>query len=176
MSTAALLLIIILLAGPSVAWSLSGNHQRARVMFVSIGEGYTAPNWSARMRLEWRMFSAPDPTCEGVPMRIHLVTAKQNIKLRVGAAFSLDKLAVLAVDKSGEPVKPVPVMLEYEEVSPPILNLDGFKVRSGPIVPLRAGKFRFKVSVFRPIRRQKTDSREAAVIDVTVLPRLERGR
>lgn len=73
--------------------------------------------------------------------------------------FHYDRLVVLAVDASGASLPPVPIAVEVEELTPPLLSLDSDMASepAGKVLPIRPGRFRFR---FRTL----CEDHEAAVI------------
>jgi hypothetical protein len=51
---------------------------------------------------------------------------------------------------------------------------EAFQIRSGPVIPLSPGSFRFRVSGYCPGRQVLNDTREAVFIQAKVLPAVSR--
>jgi len=92
------------------------------------------------------MFSAPDfpRVCKDAHRVARLDAPTASVALQVNEWFPLDRLVIIALDKSGQPVGSVPIAIEVEEKAPPLLDLGSDRIADARVLPIRAGKFRFR--------------------------------
>ena len=141
-----LLLVLLMSAGADPASAQTRRRPRA---FVQIAEGLTAPTLSETMRVAPRMFAASQlvAACRN-PQRIRrLITAVRTLELQVGASFPLENLSVVAINDADVGVGGVPVSIEAEDQSPPVLQLrsDDPDLNGGRIIPQGGGRFRLRI-------------------------------
>ncbi len=129
---------------------LAGIHATAEEpIFVHIAEGYTSSTRNEGIFARQRMFSAPDfdRICEPLEPPARLITATPvPLRLMPGQWFAYDTLVVLAIGSDGDVLPPVPITLEVEEHEPELLNLRSDMTTEGKLMPIRAGRFRFRLS------------------------------
>jgi len=117
----------------------------------TVAEAWTAANERATIDAGYRLFSAPDMAemCARAPSPARLVE-KDRVTLYVGEWFGFSSLRIVAVDAAGRPLPPVPVMLEVEEVDPPLFRLSNDMIGYGGVTPARTGRFRFHARTICP--------------------------
>ncbi|HXJ39547.1 MAG TPA: hypothetical protein VNH18_09720 [Bryobacteraceae bacterium] len=120
--------------------------------FVQVAEARSPRTAKQRITLAYRIFSAPalPKTCAEAGMPARLVFKTNSLKLTVGRWFSLNALAVVAVDEAGRPRAGVPLAIEVEAKNPPLLDLRAEMISKADLLPIRAGRFRFRVRTFCP--------------------------
>jgi hypothetical protein len=115
--------------------------------FVTVAEGFTSPNRSSGIDVAYRLFSLPTfaKTCRESDRPFTLTTPNSAaVTLRVGEGFSLRRLIMVGVDRTGRLLRPLPISLEVEATNPPLLNLQSDMISDGRLLPIRTGKFRFR--------------------------------
>jgi len=121
----------------------------AEPVFVALAEGFTSKGKEVGIEVGQRMFSIPTfpAVCAGLqaPARL-VVVAPKPLQLVRGQWFSYKRLVVLALDAAGRILPPVPIAVEVEEVTPPLLNLrsDMTADPNGKVLPIRKGSFQFR--------------------------------
>ena len=122
----------------------------AATAYVVIAEGLTADSADGAMVTEPRMFSTPDlPTRCSHASSLARLAATDRVNVRIGEPFSLGALRVVALDGAGAIIPRVPVVIEVEPVSPPILDLSSERLERGPIA-MRPGAFMIRVRTICP--------------------------
>lgn len=121
----------------------------AEPVFQHLAEGLTSKNKKVGIMAAQRMFSVPamGEVCAHLqaPARI-VVMGPKPLQLVRGQWFSYRRLVVLAVDSSGKVLPPVPITVEVEGITPPVLNLlsDMTASPDGKVLPIGEGGFRFR--------------------------------
>ena len=139
---------ITLLAG---CGSRTPQEQRApqKPYFVPIAEGLTSSTLAENIRVAPRMFSAPDlvRACRDPRTVARLETVTGTLGLQVGERFALSSLRIVAVNAADEAMPAVPIAIEAEDASPPVLQLrsDDPELQKGQLYPLNAGRFRLRI-------------------------------
>jgi hypothetical protein len=117
--------------------------------FVQIAEGLTSATIAEGIRVAPRMFSAPAlaAVCQRAVVVKRLEVAPDTLELSRGTPFSLNSLAVVAVDGSNAAVAGLPIVLEVEDRQPPVLALrsDNRELDEGRVVAAGAGRFRMRI-------------------------------
>jgi hypothetical protein len=121
----------------------------AKGYYVRVAEGLTAPSLTETMQVAPRMFAASDLTsaCRS-PRRItRLEAPARTLELRVGERLALNTLRVVAVGEAGTAVTDVPVVIEVEELSPPVMQLrsDDPDLNAGRLLSVGSGIVRMRV-------------------------------
>jgi hypothetical protein len=93
------------------------------------------------------MFSASTlpGICEKSARPAKLVALIDPVVLHVGTGFTLSGLSVLAMDASGKPLPPVPIMVEVDDTCCLITTPDVLARAGNWVIPTRAGRFHFRV-------------------------------
>lgn len=120
-----------------------------RSYFVHIAEALTSPTMTETMRVAPRMFSAyqVSEACR-VPRRIQRLEAPaRNVSLRVGERLTLSTLRVVAVSDGNLAVPDVAIVLEAEELNPPVIELrsDDADLAQGRLKTVGSGTFHIRV-------------------------------
>ena len=101
--------------------------------YIAIAEGLTADAEGAAMKAGRRLFSAPDlPALCSRANDVARLAAVDSVMLRVDEPFDLTSLRVVAFDSSGAVVPSVPVVIEVEPVTPPVLYFFASRLEQGP--------------------------------------------
>jgi hypothetical protein len=121
----------------------------AKGYYVRVAEGLTSPSLTETMQVAPRMFGASDLTraCQ-LPRRIaRLEAPTRTVELRVGERLALNTLRVVAVGDAGTAVTDVPVVIEVEELSPPVMQLrsDDPDLNAGRLLSVGSGTVRMRV-------------------------------
>ena len=93
--------------------------------FEHLAEGYTSTARTSGIEAGYRMFTVPwsRENCPGFPRATKLLLSGAPPQLTVGKWFPYDRLAIVALDSSGNLLPPIPILIEVELVHPPVLNL-----------------------------------------------------
>ena len=121
----------------------------SRAYYVRVAEGLTSPSLTETMQVAPRMFGASDLTtaCQS-PRRIaRLEAPARTLELRVGEPFALNTLRVVAVGDAGAVLTEVPVVIEVEELNPPLVQLrsDDPDLNAGRLRSVGSGTVRMRV-------------------------------
>jgi hypothetical protein len=122
------------------------------VDFVTVAEGLTAPGPETGIEVAFRMFYLPaiPKLCANAPGPSRLLSRNEAIVLTVNRRFLLNALHIEAVDESGRALTPVPIVVEVERTSPPLFDLSPEQISDAKLLPIRAGRFRFRARNFCP--------------------------
>jgi hypothetical protein len=113
--------------------------------FWDIAEGFTVDERGGMMQVSWRMFSAPDPVCRGVPSRLTLSAPDTPSVLVANEPFDLNTLGVAAMTSNGRLVARVPITIQLRDDTRPRLDIEEFRTGVGPVVPVGPGTLTFRV-------------------------------
>jgi hypothetical protein len=121
----------------------------AKTSYVRVAEGLTSPSLTEAMQVAPRMFGASDLTkaCQS-PRRIaRLEAPARDLDLRVGDRLALNTLRVVAIGEAGAALTDVPVVIEVEELNPPLVQLrsDDPDLNAGRLLSVGSGTFRMRV-------------------------------
>ena len=121
----------------------------AKGPYVRVAEGLTSPSLTEAMQVAPRMFGASDLTraCQS-PRRIaRLEAPARALELRVGDRLALNTLRVVAIGEAGAALSDVPVVIEVEELNPPLVQLrsDDPDLNAGRLLSVGSGTFRMRV-------------------------------
>jgi hypothetical protein len=96
-----------------------------------------------------RMFAAPDlmRACRDPRSVARLQTATRSLDLQVGERFPLSSLRVVAVNFADVAMTAVPIVIEADDFSPPVLQLrsDNPDLNQGQLYSLNSGRFRLRI-------------------------------
>ena len=87
--------------------------------------------------------------CAKAPSPARLI-AKGTVTLLAGEWFQFSSLRIVAVDAAGQPLAPVPIMLDLEKVDPRLFAMTNEALSDGGITPTRTGRFRFRARTICP--------------------------
>jgi hypothetical protein len=117
--------------------------------YVQIAEGLSSPTIAEGIQVAPRKFLASQlvEACRGALPVAKLKVEPARLELTAGAVYSLSSLTVVAVDRADVAVAGVPIVLEAEERSPPILQLrsDDPDLDQGRIRVINGGSFRMRI-------------------------------
>ncbi|MBI4484511.1 MAG: hypothetical protein HY655_00730 [Acidobacteria bacterium] len=117
--------------------------------YVLVAEGLSAPTLTEPMRVIPRGFNIFQRTeaCATVRPVARLETPLRLLGFRVGERVPLSALNVVAVNAADVAVRDVPLAIEAEEVSPPIVQLQSSDpdLNQGRLNPIAKGRFRIRV-------------------------------
>jgi hypothetical protein len=136
------LLAALVLAGSPAAQPVAGG-------FVHIAEGFTAAGAKEGIETAFRLWSAPDMAglCAGAHAdRVIALRTPTRVTLHTGRGFPLSDLKVVAVDASGTTLPRVPIQIEIDPSSPPIVDTRSDRVQDSVLVPSRSGRFRLRIA------------------------------
>lgn len=136
-------------SSPVVAKVTPSLSTAPRSYFVRIAEGLTAATTTEPMRVAPRMFSAYqlESACQ-FPARIaRLEAVTRNVAFDIGDALLLSNLRVVAVNDSNVAVPNVAVVIEAEDLNPPVLELrsDSPDLNDARLRTVRSGTFHIRV-------------------------------
>jgi hypothetical protein len=144
-------LIVILIFGAMSSQSVDAQ-SALNGKFVQVAEARSPRTSKQAVNVAYRIFSAPTfpKICAEAGTPVKLVFQTNPLKLTLGSWFPLDTLAVVAVDESGRALMDVPLAIEVEEKSPSLLDLRPEMISKAKLLPIRTGRFRFRVRTFCP--------------------------
>lgn len=134
--------------------------------FFSIGEGYTATSASDGIDAAVRASSTPTilRICEKSARPVKLVAPK-DVVLHVFESLPFDRLKVLAVDAFGKPLPPVPIAVSADDRHC-LIRTSAINAQAGNwVVPIRPGRFHFRVSTICKNTTQTSVEIQAEVLD-----------
>jgi hypothetical protein len=116
---------------------------------VRIAEGLSSPTLAEGIRVAGRMFSAYElmRACRDPRSVARLETATTSLDLQVGERFPLGSLSIVAVNFADAAMLAVPIAIEAEDRSPPVLQLrsDNPDLNQGQLYSLNSGAFRLRI-------------------------------
>ncbi|MBI2187994.1 MAG: hypothetical protein HYU37_12895 [Acidobacteria bacterium] len=125
------------------------SRRRPDPYYVLVAEGLSAPTLTEPMRVIPRGFNIFQRTeaCATLRPVARLETPFRTLGFRVGERFPLSALNVVAVNAADIAVRDVPLAIEAEEVSPPVVQLrsNDPDVAQGRLIPVAKGRFRIRV-------------------------------
>jgi hypothetical protein len=117
--------------------------------YVQIAEGLSSPSVTEGIRVAPRMFSAPQlvEACRTAVPVARLKVEPSELILTAGNLYQLSSITVVAVNAADLAVPGVPIVLEAEDTTPPVLRLrsDDPDLDQGRIRVLAPGKFRMRI-------------------------------
>jgi hypothetical protein len=139
----------MLMRGPLVALTVILTGCASSRHYVQIAEGLSSPSITEGIRVAPRMFSAPQlvEACRTAVSVARLKVEPSELILTAGNLYQLSSITVVAVDAADIAVPDVPIVLEAEDTSPPVLRLrsDDPDLDEGRIRVLGPGKFRMRI-------------------------------
>ena len=114
--------------------------------FVTIAQGFTSPTRSSGIDVAYRMLTVPafGKTCKESERPFRLMSPNEALILNVGEWFPLRRLRIFGVDRTSRILHRLPISLEVEDTNPPLFNLHSDMISDGRLMPIRAGRFRFR--------------------------------
>ncbi len=120
-----------------------------RRYYVPIAEGLSSPTLAEGIRLAGRMFPAYElmRACRDPRSVARLETATRSLDLQVGERFPLSSLSVVAVNFADVAMTAVPIVIEADDFSPPVLQLRSGNpdLNQGQLYSLNSGPFRLRI-------------------------------
>jgi hypothetical protein len=117
--------------------------------FVRIAEGLSSPTVTEGIRVAPRMFSAPQlvEACQRAAPVARLRVDPVRLSLSPGNVYQLGSLTVVAVNRADVAVPGVPIVLEAEDATPPVLRLqsDDPDLDQGRVRVIGPGEFRMRI-------------------------------
>lgn len=110
--------------------------------FVTIGEALTSNDKATGIVVGYRLFSAPtfSQYCDGLARK--LTVHNTPLVLAVGGAMSLDEIVITAEDDDGRLVPDVPIRLDAEVTTPPVIDLRQDRgIADGKLIAVETGGF-----------------------------------
>jgi len=126
-----------------------GRRANAGPYFVQVAEGLSSPTLTEGIRVAPRMFAASQlvEACKDPRVVERLEVAPNPLEMREDGRYALNSLSVVAVNGADVAMAGVPIVLEAEEISPPVVQLrsDDPDLNAGRLHALRAGAFQMRV-------------------------------
>jgi hypothetical protein len=117
--------------------------------FVTIAEGLTSATLTEGIRVAPRGFTASQlvEACKDPRVVDRLEVAPNPLEMREDGRYALNSLSVVAVNAADLAMAGVPIVLEAEEVSPPVVQLrsDDADVMAGRLHAVGIGSFQMRV-------------------------------
>jgi hypothetical protein len=127
----------------------AGCAARVPRAYVRIAEAFTAPSLSEGIRVAPRMFAAPElmRACQYPRTVDRLEVSSRELDLQVGERLPLSTLTIVAVNAADVAMDNVPIVIEAEDFSPPVLQLrsDDPELNQGVLSSLNGGRFRLRI-------------------------------
>lgn len=121
----------------------------SRRTYVRIAEGLTSPSLTEGITVAPRMFAAPQlvQACQNPRRVARLETPIELLELQLGERFALSSLNVVAVNFADVAETAIPIVIEAQDGSPPVLQLrsDDPDLDAGRLSSLNAGTFRLRI-------------------------------
>ncbi len=132
-----------------VSFVVSGCASTPDRYYVQVAEGLTSPSLTEGIRVAPRRFAASQlvEACKDPLVVARLEVAPNPLELREDGRYELSSLSVVAVNAADVAMSPMPIVLEVEERSPPVVQLrsDDPDLNAGRLHVVRAGEFRMRV-------------------------------
>ncbi len=140
---------ILLVAALGGACASSGVRSRSTNYFVSVAEGLTSATLTEGIRVAPRMFAASQlvEACNTPRGVERLEVAPSRLEMTPDGRYALNTLSVVAVNAAAAAIPDVPIALEAEEITPPVIGLrsDDPDLNAGRLHAVRAGRFRMRI-------------------------------
>jgi hypothetical protein len=142
--------VIVLVAVIALAGCASrAPRQPQQRYYVPIAEGLSSPTLAEGIRVAPRRLAAPDlmRACRDPRSVARLEAAMRSLDLQVGERFPLSGLRVVAVNFADVAMTAVPIVIEADDFSPPVLQLrsDNPDLNQGQLYSLNSGTFRLRI-------------------------------
>jgi hypothetical protein len=117
--------------------------------YVQVGEATTAATLTEGIRVSPRMFTANDlvDACRETRPVARLEIVPAALELPVDGRYPLNRISIVAVNTQGVAIVPgVPIVLETEDTTPPVVQLrsDDPDFNAGVLHVVRPGNFRVR--------------------------------
>ena len=119
------------------------------LLFVAIAEGLTSATFTEGIRVAPRGFTSSQlvEACRDPRVVDRLEVAPDQLEMRADGRYDLNSISVVAVNGADVAMAGVPIVLEAEEMSPPVVVLrsDDPDLNVGRLRAVRAGYFRMRI-------------------------------
>ena len=134
--------------GGAIGFTL-GLRANAGPYYVQVAEGLSSPTLTEGIRVAPRLFSASQlvEACKDPRIVERLDVAPNPLEMREDGRYALNTLSVVAINGADVAMANVPIVLEAEEVSPPVVQLrsDDPDINAGRLHALRTGLFQMRI-------------------------------
>ena len=117
--------------------------------FVVVAEGLTSATLTESIRVAPRGFTSSQlvEACRDPRVVARLEVAPDPLEMREDGRYALNSLSVVAVNYADVAMEGVPIVLEAEEVSPPVVQLrsDNVDLNAGRLHAVRTGYFQMRI-------------------------------
>ncbi len=117
--------------------------------YVQLADAVSSPSLTEGIRVTPRRFTGYElrQACLDSQPVVRLKVAPTQLELRPDGRYLLNTLAIVAINKSEQVVPSIPLMLEVEEVVPPVVSVrsDDPDIDSGLLRASRVGRFRMRI-------------------------------
>jgi hypothetical protein len=141
----ALLVLSLTLSG----CALNGPRSRSTDYFVQLAEGLTSATLTEGIRVAPRMFAASQliEACKDPRVVDHLEVAPDRLNMEPDGRYALNSLSVVAVNDADLAMTNIPIILEAEEITPPVVELrsDDPDLNAGRLHAVRKGQFQIRI-------------------------------
>ena len=133
----------------SLSTGCASRARKTGTYFVSIAEGLTSATIAEGIRVAPRGFTASQlvEACKDPRVVNRLEVAPNPLEMREDGRYSLNSLSVVAINGADVAMVGVPIVLEAQEVDPPIVQLrsDDPDLDVGRLHALRPGSFQMRI-------------------------------
>lgn len=127
----------------------TGGGGRTGAYFVVVAEGLTSATLTEGIRVAPRAFTASQlvEACRDPRVVDRLEVAPNPLEMREDGRYALNTLSVVAINGADVAMANVPIVLEAEEVNPPVVQLrsDDPDINVGRLHAVRAGLFQMRI-------------------------------
>ena len=117
--------------------------------FVQVADAVSSPTLTEGIQVTPRKFSVYElrQACLDAQPVVRFEVVPARLELRPDGRYLLNTLAVVAVNASNHAVPGIPIMLEAEEVVPPVVEVrsDDADIAQGWLRAARVGRFRLRI-------------------------------
>lgn len=147
---------------------VAGCAARSPRAYIRVAEGLTSAHMNEAIYLALPRLDRDQVQrgCRGLSRIARLGTPSTRMLMQVGERFALAGLSVIAVDDAGIAVAGVPLAIEAQDRTPPVLELrkEDADLARGVLRPLNAGEFLVRIYPLCAIPAAET------IINVKVVP------
>ena len=145
-AVAAALLMMTTMAGCA---GRAGRAPREGPTFIRVAEALASANLNEGIRIAVPRLqrAVVDQSCRLLPRIVRLEAPSLNMQMQIGDPLPLSGLSVVAVDDADVIVADVPLAIEAEDQTPPVLQLrrNDPDLGRGTLRPLNTGEFRLRI-------------------------------
>jgi hypothetical protein len=117
--------------------------------YVQVADAVSSPTLTEGIQITPRKFTVYElrQACLDSQPVVRFNVVPAQLELRADGRYLLNTLAVVAVNASDEAVPRIPIMLEAEEVVPPVVEVrsDDADIDQGWLRATRVGRFRLRI-------------------------------